>query len=81
VGKGVRFGGGKSTNGYAFRELGLERLETETLAENSAMHRVLEKSGYQRIGRRRHRIYKGGEWHDAILFELVREEWLAAQEP
>jgi len=63
---------------YAFRELGLERLETESFAHNAPMHRVLEKAGYQRIGLRRH-LYKGGEWHDEVLFELLREDWLASQ--
>jgi UDP-4-amino-4,6-dideoxy-N-acetyl-beta-L-altrosamine N-acetyltransferase len=61
--------------GYAFDELNLQRLETESLAENIPMHRCLEKSGYVKIGRRRRRIYRGGAWHDAFIFELLREEW------
>jgi hypothetical protein len=60
---------------YAFRELGLERLETECFTENLAMHRALEKAGYQRLGRRRRHIYKSGEWHDTVIFEVLREEW------
>jgi RimJ/RimL family protein N-acetyltransferase len=62
---------------YAFEELGLERLETECFAENIPMHRVLDKAGYQRIARRRRHLYKGGAWHDTLLFELLREDWLA----
>jgi RimJ/RimL family protein N-acetyltransferase len=61
--------------GFAFGELHLQRLETESLAENIPMHRCLEKSGYTKIGRRRRRIYRGGVWHDAFIFELLREEW------
>jgi RimJ/RimL family protein N-acetyltransferase len=78
-GKGYASEAVKLRTAYAFGELGLERLETECLAENVPMHRALEKSGYQRIGRRRRHVYKGGNWHDTILFELLRHEWLAAQ--
>lgn len=60
---------------YAFGELGLERLESESVAGNVGMHRALERSGYRKIGRRRHVFYRGGTWQDAFLFELLREEW------
>jgi RimJ/RimL family protein N-acetyltransferase len=60
---------------YAFQELNLQRLETESLTENVAMHRCLEKVGYEKIGRRRRRIWRGGVWHDSFIFELLREEW------
>jgi ribosomal-protein-alanine N-acetyltransferase len=60
---------------YAFQELNLQRLETESLTENVAMHRCLEKVGYQKIGRRRRRIWRGGVWHDSFIFELLREDW------
>jgi RimJ/RimL family protein N-acetyltransferase len=65
---------------YAFEELGLERLETESLTENIPMHRALEKVGYQKIGQRRHYTYRGGRWHDAYIFELLHEEWLTRQD-
>jgi RimJ/RimL family protein N-acetyltransferase len=60
---------------YAFDDLGLERLESESLTVNVAMHRALEHSGYRKIATRRRYIYGGGEWHDAYLFELLRDEW------
>ena len=60
---------------FAFDELGLERLETCSLAENVAMHRVLEKAGYRKLTRRRHVYWRTGRWHDDFLFELVRDEW------
>ena len=62
---------------YAFEELGLERLGSESFVENVRMHRALEKSGYHKIGRQRHYVYRGGAWHDVFLFELLREDWLA----
>jgi RimJ/RimL family protein N-acetyltransferase len=64
---------------FAFRELGLERLETESFAVNAPMHRALEKSGYRKIGLKRRYAYRGGVWHDAYIFELLRDEWLARE--
>ena len=64
---------------YAFQELGLERLETESFAVNMPMHRALEKAGYQKVGLRRHHIYRGGGWHDTYIFELLRDEWLSGR--
>jgi RimJ/RimL family protein N-acetyltransferase len=62
---------------FAFEELGLERLETTTFASNAPMQRCLEKSGYRRIGLRRRYLFRGNTWHDAVVFELLREEWNA----
>ncbi|MGI8826555.1 MAG: GNAT family N-acetyltransferase [Chloroflexota bacterium] len=64
---------------YAFEELGLERLESESLVNNLAMHRALQKSGYREIGRRRRYIYRNGQWNDAFVFEVLRDEWEAAR--
>ena len=60
---------------YAFEELGLERLESESVEGNVAMHRALEKVGYRKIGRKLRALYRGSVWHDSFLFELLREEW------
>ncbi|HZU14895.1 MAG TPA: GNAT family protein [Chloroflexota bacterium] len=63
--------------GFAFDELNLERLETSSLAHNVGMHRALEKVGYTRIGTRRHFHYSRGQWYDAVMFELLREDYAA----
>jgi RimJ/RimL family protein N-acetyltransferase len=60
---------------FAFRELGLERLETESFVENTGMHLALERSGYRKLGTRRHCIYRDGAWHDLFVFELLRSDW------
>ncbi|GAC1318952.1 MAG: GNAT family protein [Chloroflexota bacterium] len=64
---------------YAFRDMGLERLESESMVDNIGMHRALEKAGYAKIGRRRHYIYRNGQWHDVFIFEVLRDEWMARQ--
>lgn len=64
---------------FAFNELGLERLETESFAENLGMHRALQRAGYREVGRRRRSRFAAGVWHDTLLFELLREDWLQLQ--
>lgn len=61
---------------FALGELGLERLETSSMAPNVGMHRALERSGYRRIGLRTRCYWYAGAWHDEFIFELLREEWL-----
>lgn len=63
---------------FAFEELGLERLESSSVAENVGMHRALERSGYRKVARRTRQFFNGGRWHDEYVFELLREDWLAA---
>jgi RimJ/RimL family protein N-acetyltransferase len=60
---------------FAFDDLGLERLESNSVAENVAMHRALERCGYREVGRKRHCFYRHGKWHDRIVFEVLRDEW------
>jgi ribosomal-protein-alanine N-acetyltransferase len=78
-GKGYATEAVRLRTAYAFEELGMERLETETFANNLPMQRALERSGYQKIGRRRHHFFRQGGFQDALLFELLRGEWIARQ--
>lgn len=64
---------------YAFEDLGLERLESESVEGNVAMHRALERAGYRRIGRKRGALLRAGTRRDAFLFELLRAEWERAE--
>lgn len=79
-GKGYASEAVRLRTAFAFDELGLERLESESLAENVAMHRTLEKSGYAKIGRKRHAVHRNGAWLDIYIFEALREEWQAGQD-
>lgn len=65
---------------YAFETLGLESLTTYVFAENVGSRRALEKSGYRHCGTYRRRAWRHGRWHDFWLGEVLRDEWLAAQE-
>jgi RimJ/RimL family protein N-acetyltransferase len=79
-GKGYATEATRLRTAFAFDELGLERLESESFADNTGMHRVLQRAGYREIGRRHHARFAGGRWHDTVIFELLREEWLQRRE-
>jgi aminoglycoside 6'-N-acetyltransferase len=63
---------------WAFEELGLHRIESECFAENVASARCLEKAGYRRFGTARKRHWRGGRWHDAILWEILDEDYFGS---
>jgi RimJ/RimL family protein N-acetyltransferase len=80
-GRGIASAAVRLRTGFAFDELGLERLDTLSLAGNIGMHRALERSGYQKLATLRRFAYGHGEWHDAYLLELLREDWQARDQP
>jgi len=53
------------------KEKGFKRLEIETLAENTAMRRVAEKTGFKLECVRRRRIWKDGAYHDESAYSLL----------
>lgn len=79
-GKGYASEAVRLRTAFAFNELNLERLESESFVDNVAMHRALEKSGYQNIGRKRRHMFRNGAWHDLFVFEVLRHEWLAREQ-
>jgi len=61
---------------FAFRQLGLNRLDGHTF--NPAMRRVYEKCGYRHEGVSRRKFWRDGEWHDIHLYGLLAEDWSSA---
>jgi [ribosomal protein S5]-alanine N-acetyltransferase len=55
----------------AFGELGLHRIQAETLLDNVASQRVLERTGFARIGMAPEYLKIAGRWQDCILFQRV----------
>lgn len=64
---------------WAFEELGLHRIESECFADNAAVIRCLEKSGYKQIGTSRKRRWRAGGWHDCILWEILDEDYFGGE--
>ena len=61
---------------FAFERLHLHRIEADTDPRNVASMRVLERLGFQQEGFLRERYFQFGEAQDAVVFGLLRREWV-----
>lgn len=57
----------------AFRELGLHRLQAETLLHNTASQRVLSQNGFRPFAIAPSYLKIAGRWQDHIMFHLLSE--------
>jgi [ribosomal protein S5]-alanine N-acetyltransferase len=77
---GARNGRGLATGAvgeiveFAFGELELHRVEAATLVDNVGSQRVLEKSGFERIGLARRYLRINDDWRDFFLFQRLADE-------
>lgn len=55
-------------------DLDLHRVELQIYAFNERAIAQAERTGYVREGVKRKAYLKNGEWHDAVLFALLRED-------
>ncbi len=60
---------------YAFRQLNLHKLKSETFMENEPSKRALQKAGYRQVGVYREDFWRDGGWHDHWLAEVLRTDW------
>ena len=58
---------------HAFDDLGLHRLQADTLVHNAASRTVLTRSGFTEIGRAPRYLRIAGRWQDCILHQLLHE--------
>ncbi|GAA1459464.1 GNAT family N-acetyltransferase [Nocardiopsis exhalans] len=59
----------------AFEQLGLHRLQAETLIHNTGSQRVLERNGFTPYGIAPQYLRIAGRWQDHILYQLLNPEW------
>jgi ribosomal-protein-alanine N-acetyltransferase len=71
TGRGVATAALHEIIGVAFGELGLHRVQAETLLDNAASQRVLERNGFARIGMAPTYLKIAGRWQDFILYQLI----------
>lgn len=64
--------------GFAFDELRLHRLELIASADNGRALRCYERLGFERCGHLREVTWSGGRWHDAIIMQLLCDDWKAS---
>ncbi|HUR90269.1 MAG TPA: GNAT family protein [Ramlibacter sp.] len=62
---------------YAFRQLGLNRLEATIDPRNAASAKVVERLGFRHEGTQREHYIMRGEMTDSGLYGLLRREWEA----
>lgn len=65
---------------YAFEHLHLHLIWSNVFAANERSMAALRKQGYREAGRLRYRGLYEGVYRDSVLFDLKREEWLAARD-
>jgi RimJ/RimL family protein N-acetyltransferase len=63
--------------GYAFREMGLHRIQLGVAPFNPAGIRAYEKAGFVEEGRRREAVLHDGRWYDEVLMSILDHEWAA----
>lgn len=63
---------------HAFAELGLHRVQAETLPENTASQRALERNGFERYGLAPQYIRIAGRWRDHVMFQVLAPDGPAA---
>ena len=60
---------------YSFADLGAHRVELSVMGDNERAMRCYEKAGFAECGRKHEEHWYGGEWHDSIDMEILRDRW------
>ncbi|GLW13099.1 alanine acetyltransferase [Microtetraspora sp. NBRC 13810] len=59
---------------YLFEHTQAHRIQASTDIDNQAEQRALEKAGFRREGVLREAQWRGGRWHDQVLYSLLRTD-------
>ena len=73
-GRGVADEAARMLQRHLFFELGFHRLELACYGSNERAIRHSERVGFLREGVKRRAYLRHGEWQDAVLFALLRED-------
>jgi ribosomal-protein-alanine N-acetyltransferase len=66
----------KALLGFAFDELGLNRVQARHLARNPASGRVMQKIGMSHEAHLRQAVVKWGKFEDVALFAILRKDYV-----
>ncbi len=70
-GEGIASAAVAAAKHVAFEELGLHRIQGETLVDNQASQRVLLKNGFTRYGVAPDYLKIAGRWQEHVLFQVI----------
>jgi [ribosomal protein S5]-alanine N-acetyltransferase len=82
LGEPDAFGAGHGTRAtrmvveYAFKRANMEVVHLGVNADNVAAVKAYENAGFVREGVRRRFVFAAGEYHDAIVMSILRDEYL-----
>ncbi len=61
---------------YAFNELNLHRLYLQVFSFNERAIKLYERLGFKQDGKFREAVYRDGKWHDIIIMNILKREYL-----
>ncbi|WP_289136972.1 GNAT family N-acetyltransferase [uncultured Brevibacillus sp.] len=74
-GKGLGTDAIKTLIHFIFNYVSINKIKLDVFSFNKAAIRSYEKCGFTKEGILRNEIFRFGQFHDVILFGLLREEW------
>lgn len=75
TGRGVASAALRHMIDLAFRDLALHRLQGETLQDNRASQRVLQRCGFRHYGTAPDYLRINGRWQTNELYQLIYPDW------
>jgi len=60
---------------YLFEHFDINRVQSDTAADNPAEQKALERAGFVREGVVRDGEFRDGAYHDHVLYSVLRREW------
>jgi [ribosomal protein S5]-alanine N-acetyltransferase len=73
--QGIMFEALTAVLDYAFSTMQMNRLEAFVMPQNEPSSQLLEKLGFQNEGLMRQYGYWRGEFHDLVLYSLLKDDW------
>jgi RimJ/RimL family protein N-acetyltransferase len=62
---------------FAFKTLNLNRVELYTFDFNERAQKCYLNVGFKEVGRRRQARFIDGEYHDEVIMDILKDEWIA----
>jgi ribosomal-protein-alanine N-acetyltransferase len=74
AGRGIATEAVRLAKQIAFKDLGLTRVQAETLVDNHASQKVLQRNGFEPIGMAPAFLKIAGKWQDHLLFQALNPD-------